>query len=201
MSARIVVLVSGTGSLLQSVLDANQDPDYPARVVAVGADRENILGLDRARAAGVPTFVHKVKEYDTRADWDRALTESCAKYEADYVVSAGFMKLVGEDFLGRFPGRYLNSHPALCPSFPGMHGVRDALEYGVKVTGCTLFVGDLGVDTGPILAQRAVAVLPDDDESSLHERIKKAEQEMLVDTLGRLALHGYTKSGRKVSIP
>ncbi|MER7082611.1 formyltetrahydrofolate-dependent phosphoribosylglycinamide formyltransferase [Saccharopolyspora kobensis] len=197
----MVVLVSGSGTLLQALLDATGSPDYPVQVVAVGADRDGIEGLARAERAGVPTFVRRVKDHPSRDDWDRALTEACAEHEPDLVVSAGFMKLVGAHFLSRFDGRYLNSHPALLPSFPGMHGVRDALEYGVRVTGCTLFVVDAGVDTGPILAQEAVEVRPDDDEASLHERIKAVERRLLVDTLEQLALHGWTVQGRKVSIP
>ncbi|GAA4620418.1 phosphoribosylglycinamide formyltransferase [Saccharopolyspora hordei] len=197
----MVVLVSGSGTLLQALLDAASSPDYPVQVVAVGADRDGIEGLARAERAGVPTFVRRVKDHPSREDWDRALTEACAEHEPDLVVSAGFMKLVGADFLARFHGRYLNSHPALLPSFPGMHGARDALEYGVRITGCTLFVVDAGVDTGPILAQEAVRVRPDDDEASLHERIKAVERRLLVDTLEQLALHGWTVQGRKVSIP
>jgi phosphoribosylglycinamide formyltransferase 1 len=197
----VVVLVSGSGTLLHALLDATSEPDYPFQVVAVGADRDGIEGLARAERAGIPTFVRKVGDHASREEWDRALTEACAEHEPDLVVSAGFMKLVGADFLTRFDGRYLNSHPALLPSFPGMHGVRDALEYGVRVTGCTLFVVDAGVDTGPILAQEAVEVLPDDDEASLHERIKAVERRLLVGTLQKLALHGWTVQGRKVSIP
>ncbi|MDA3625907.1 phosphoribosylglycinamide formyltransferase [Saccharopolyspora oryzae] len=197
----MVVLVSGSGTLLQSLLDATSSPDYPVQVVAVGADRDGIEGLARAERAGVPTFVRRVKDHPSRDDWDRALADACAEHEPDLVVSAGFMKLVGANFLARFDGRYLNSHPALLPSFPGMHGARDALEYGVRVTGCTLFVVDAGVDTGPILAQEAVEVRPDDDEASLHERIKAVERRLLVDTLEQLALHGWTVQGRKVSIP
>ncbi|MFI0467827.1 MULTISPECIES: phosphoribosylglycinamide formyltransferase [Saccharopolyspora] len=193
--------MSGSGTLLQALLDETSSPDFPVQVVAVGADRDGIEGLARAERAGVPTFVRRVKDHADRAEWDRALTEACAEHEPDLVVSAGFMKLVGADFLARFAGRYLNSHPALLPSFPGMHGVRDALEYGVRVTGCTLFVVDAGVDTGPILAQEAVEVRPDDDEASLHERIKAVERRLLVDTLEQLALHGWTVQGRKVSIP
>ncbi|GAA2331215.1 phosphoribosylglycinamide formyltransferase [Saccharopolyspora halophila] len=197
----MVVLVSGSGTLLQSLLDATSAPGYPVRVVAVGADRDGIEGLARAERAGIPTFTRKVSDHASREEWDRALTEACAEHEPDLVVSAGFMKLVGTDFLARFDGRYLNSHPALLPAFPGMHGVRDALEYGVRVTGCTLFVVDAGVDTGPILAQEAVEVVPTDDEASLHERIKDVERRLLVGTLEQLALHGWTVQGRKVSIP
>lgn len=197
----MVVLISGSGTLLQALLDATSEPDYPVQVVAVGADRDGIEGLARAERAGIPTFVRKIGDHPSREEWDRALTEACAEHEPDLVVSAGFMKLVGAEFLARFDGRYLNSHPALLPSFPGMHGVRDALEYGVRITGCTLFVVDAGVDTGPILAQEAVEVLPDDDEASLHERIKAVERRLLVGTLQKLALHGWTVQGRKVSIP
>ena len=146
----------------------------------------------------MPGFVHRVKDYASRADWDRALAESVAEHAPDIVVSAGFMKLVGPDFLAQFAGRFLNTHPALSPSFPGMHGPADALAYGVKVTGCTLFVVDEGVDTGPIVAQRAVEVLEDDDVASLHERIKVAERAMLVDTIGRMAREGFTIEDRKV---
>ncbi|WP_235874973.1 phosphoribosylglycinamide formyltransferase [Saccharopolyspora aridisoli] len=195
------MLISGSGTLLQALLDATSEPDYPVQVVAVGADRDGIEGLARAERAGIPTFVRKIGDHPSREEWDRALTEACAEHEPDLVVSAGFMKLVGAEFLARFDGRYLNSHPALLPSFPGMHGVRDALEYGVRITGCTLFVVDAGVDTGPILAQEAVEVLPDDDEASLHERIKAVERRLLVGTLQKLALHGWTVQGRKVSIP
>lgn len=197
----MLVLVSGSGTLLQAVLEAAARPDFPAEVVAVGADREGIEGLDRAERAGVPTFMRRLADHPSRDDWDAALAEACAEHQPDLVVSAGFMKIVGEHFLTRFGGRYLNSHPSLLPAFPGMHGVRDALDHGVRVTGCSLFVVDEGVDTGPILAQRAVEVRPDDDESSLHERIKVAERRLLVETLEQLAVHGWTVQGRKVSIP
>lgn len=166
----------------------------------MGADREGTLGQQRADDRCIPTFVLKVGDYPSREDWDRALTEAVAVHQPDLVVCAGFMKLVGADFLARFEGRTLNTHPALSPSFPGMHGPRDALEYGVKVTGCTLFVVDAGVDTGAIVAQTAVPVLDDDTEDSLHERIKTAERAMLVDAVGRMAREGFTVTGRKVTI-
>ncbi len=195
---RLVVLVSGTGSNLQALLDACADPEYGAEVVAVGADRDGIEGLTRAERAGVPRFVHRVKDFDDRAAWDRAMTETCAAHRPDLVVSAGFMKLAGESFLGEFAGRYLNTHPALLPAFPGMHGPADALEYGVRLAGATLFVVDAGVDTGPIVDQVAVPVLDDDTVESLHERIKVAERAMLVDDVGRMAREGFTISGRTV---
>ncbi|HYF71440.1 MAG TPA: phosphoribosylglycinamide formyltransferase [Nocardioides sp.] len=194
--ARLVVLVSGSGTNLQALLDAAADPAYGARVVAVGADRDDIEGLARAERAGVPTFVRKVGQFTSREHWDRALADTVAGFEPDLVVLAGFMKLVGPEFLARFGGRVVNTHPALSPSFPGMHGPADALAYGVKVTGCTLFVVDAGVDTGPILAQRTVEVRSDDDVETLHERIKVAERAMLVDTVGRMARAGWTVEGR-----
>ncbi|MFC5799615.1 phosphoribosylglycinamide formyltransferase [Streptomyces formicae] len=202
-AARLVVLVSGSGTNLQALLDAvHDDPDgFGAEIVAVGADRDGIAGLDRARSAGLPTFVRKVKDYATREEWDRALAEATAAYEPDLVVSAGFMKIVGKTFLDRFGGRFVNTHPALLPSFPGAHGVRDALAYGAKVTGCTVHFVDDGVDTGPIIAQSAVDVRDEDDEAALHERIKEIERQLLVDVVGRLARNGYRIEGRKVVIP
>ncbi len=195
---RLVVLVSGTGTNLQALLDASADPAYGAEVVAVGADRDGIEGLARAERAGIPTFVRRVAEYPTREGWDRVLAEAVGEYEPDLVVSAGFMKLVGPAFLKRFP--MVNTHPALCPSFPGMHGPADALAYGVKVTGATLFLVDDGVDTGPILAQVAVPVEDDDTVETLHERIKVHERAMLVDTVGRMAREGWEVDGRRVRI-
>ncbi|MDT7536697.1 MAG: phosphoribosylglycinamide formyltransferase 1 [Actinomycetota bacterium] len=198
VAARVVVLVSGSGTNLQALLDAAADPAYPAEVVAVGADRDGIEALARAERAGVPTFVLRVGDFPSREAWDAALADETAKHEPDLVVLAGFMKLAGEAFLARFGGRCINTHPALLPAFPGMHGARDALDYGVKVTGCTVFVVDAGIDTGPILAQAAVPVLDDDDEASLHERIKTAERTLLVDTVARMARGGWTVSGRNV---
>ncbi|MBD3944753.1 phosphoribosylglycinamide formyltransferase [Nocardioides ganghwensis] len=196
--ARIVVLVSGAGTNLQALLDACADPAYGARVVAVGADRDGVEGLARADRAGVPTFVARVADYTSREHWDRALADKVGAFEPDLVVSAGFMKLLSQDFLDRF--LTLNTHPALCPAFPGMHGPRDALEHGVKVTGATLFVVDAGVDTGPIVAQVPVEVVEDDDVASLHERIKAAERAMLVDAVGRIAREGISVEGRRVRI-
>jgi len=201
MDARLVVLVSGAGTNLQALLDACADPGYGASVVAVGADRDSIAALDRAKAADIPTFTLKVKDFASRDDWDQALARECERYRPDLIVSAGFMKLVGQAFLARFSGRCLNTHPALLPSFPGMHGVRDALSYGVKVSGCTVFLVDEGVDAGPVLAQAAVPVHDDDDEASLHERIKVAERALLVGTVGRMAREGWSVNGdRKVRI-
>ncbi len=200
MSARLIVLVSGAGTNLQALLDACADPGYGAQIVAVGADRDGIEALARAERAGVPTFTHRVKDFPDRADWDRALTQSCAAARPDLIILAGFMKLVGDQFLGTFGGRVINTHPALLPAFPGMHAVRDALDHGVKLTGCTLFLVDAGLDSGPMIAQAAVPVLDEDDEATLHERVKVAERSLLVETVGRMARDGWAVAGRKVRI-
>jgi phosphoribosylglycinamide formyltransferase 1 len=201
MNARLVVLVSGAGTNLQALVDASRDPQYGAAIVAVGADRDGIAALDRAKDANIPAFTLKVGDFATREAWDQELTRVCAAYEPDLIVCAGFMKLLGKSFLAQFNGRCLNTHPALLPSFPGMHGVRDALSYGVKVTGCTVFLVDEGVDAGPVLAQAAVPVQDDDDEATLHERIKVVERALLVDTVGRMAREGWTiRDDRKVRI-
>jgi phosphoribosylglycinamide formyltransferase 1 len=196
--ARVVVLVSGGGTNLQALIDATEVADYPANIVAVGADRPDIAALERAVTAEIPTFVAAPDQYLDRESWDAALAESVAVYRPDLVVLAGFMRLVGPIFLDRFPNRVINTHPALSPSFPGMHGPRAALDYGVKVTGCTIFVVDGGVDTGPIVAQVAVPVHDDDDETSLHERIKERERELLVQTVAELVTGTYRIEGRKV---
>ena len=198
---RVAVLVSGSGTNLQALLDAAVDPTYGATVVAVGSEKPGVQGLARAEAAGVESFVVPFADFAVRADWDEALAKALASYEPDLVVLAGFMRLVGAPVLERFPGRLLNTHPALLPSFPGAHGVRDALAYGVKVTGVSVILVDDGVDTGPIVAQAAVPVLDGDDEATLHERIKVEERALLVDTVGRLARFGYTLEGRKVILP
>ncbi len=192
------MLASGTGSLLASLLDAAVG-DYPARVVAVGVDRD-CKAVDIAAAASLPSFQVRLGDYPVRSAWDAALTEATAAHSPDLVVSAGFMKILGPEFLSKFVGRTLNTHPALLPAFPGAHGVTDALAHGVKVTGCTVHLVDAGTDTGPILAQQAVAVLDDDDEQTLHERIKVIERQLLVDVIAAVATGGVTWIGRKATI-
>lgn len=184
---RIVVLVSGTGSNLQAVIDAVKSGELNVEIAAVGADRPATYGVERSAAAGFETFVVNFADYNQRSDWDAALLEKVASYSPDYVISSGFMRIVAASFIDAFEGRYVNTHPALLPSFPGAHGVRDALAYGVKVAGCTVHFADAGVDTGPIIAQRAIDVLPNDTEESLHERIKVIERELLIDVLADLA--------------
>ena len=183
--ARVVVLLSGTGSLCAALLAAADDPAYPVTVVAVGSDRP-ADGLEHARRRGLPTFVCALGDHPDRAAWDRALAAELARFEPDLVVSAGFMKLVGPAVLRSFGGRLINTHPALLPAFPGAHAVRDALAAGVPVTGATVHVVDAGLDTGPVLAQREVPVRPGDDEDRLHERIKHVERELLIETVAQL---------------
>jgi phosphoribosylglycinamide formyltransferase 1 len=183
---RIVALVSGSGSNLQAVIDAVQAGGLDIEIAAVGADRHGTYGIERSAAAGIDTFVVNFRDYADRHEWDDALRERVATYEPDIVLSSGFMRIVDERFIKKFEGRYINTHPALLPSFPGAHGVRDALAYGVKVTGATVMVADAGVDTGPILAQAPVQVLDDDTETSLHERIKVEERRLLIETLAKL---------------
>jgi len=197
---KLVVLASGSGTLLQSLLDATERIGFPAKIVAVGTDRTGVEALARAERAGVPHFTVRLGDHPDRNAWDKALTEAVAAYEPDLVVSAGFLKILGTNFLARFPNRVINTHPALLPSFPGMHSVADALELGVKLTGCTVHFVDAGVDTGPIVAQEAVSVEPDDDEASLHERIKVVERRLLVDVVERLGRGGATIEGRKVRL-
>jgi phosphoribosylglycinamide formyltransferase-1 len=199
--ARVVVLVSGSGTLLQALLDAAAEPGYPAEVVAVVADRTGIKGLARAECAGVPAFAVALADHPDRAAWDAALVAAVAAHRPDLVVSAGFMKILGPGFLAGIGCPMINTHPALLPAFPGVRGVADALAYGVKVTGATVHLVDAGVDTGPVLAQSAVPVLRGDTVDVLHERIKIEERRLLVGTVAALARQGATVSGREVTIP
>jgi len=196
--ARLVVLASGTGTLLGSLIDAAVG-DYPARVVAVGVDRD-CRAIEVATQASLPTFTVRLGEHLTRDAWDAAITHATAAHQPDLVVSAGFMKILGPQFLSRFSGRILNTHPALLPAFPGAHGVADALAYGVKVTGATVHLVDAGTDTGPILAQQPVPVLGGDDEETLHERIKVTDRRLLVDVVAAMATRGVTVIGRTATI-
>jgi phosphoribosylglycinamide formyltransferase-1 len=196
--ARLVVLASGTGSLLASLLGTARG-DYPGRVVAVGVDRD-CPAVDVAKAADVPVFCVRLSDHPDRGAWDVAITEATAAYQPDLIISAGFMKILGPRFLSRFMGRVLNTHPALLPAFPGAHAVPATLDYGVKVTGCTVHLVDAGTDTGPVLAQAAVPVHDDDDEASLHERIKVVERRLLAEVIAEVATRGVTWIGRKATI-
>ncbi|WP_460746655.1 phosphoribosylglycinamide formyltransferase [Nocardiopsis oceani] len=192
----MVVLISGAGSNMAALMEAAKDPAYGAEIVAVGTDREGTRGVKVAEAAGVPTFVVPFRSYSDRSAWDTAMSESIAEYRPDLVVSAGFMRILGPAVIGRHQA--VNIHPALLPSFPGAHAVRDALAHGVRVTGTTIHFLDEGVDSGPIIDQVAVPVEDGDDESSLHERIKAVERRMLIDTVGRLSREGWSIDGRHV---
>ena len=195
----MVVLASGTGSLLSSLIDAATD-DYPARIVAVGVDRD-CRATEVADAASLPTFTVRLADHPSRDAWDAAITDATAAHSPDLIVSAGFMKILGPQFLSRFCGRTLNTHPALLPAFAGAHGVADALAYGVKVTGCTVHLVDAGYgDTGPILAQQSVPVLDGDDEETFDERIKVTERQLLVEVVAAIATRGVTVVGRKATI-
>ena len=198
--ARVVVLVSGTGTLLQALVDAAADTSAAHRVAGVVSDRTDIGGVERARAARIPTAVVAPKDFPDRAGWDAGIARAVAVFKPDLVVLAGFMRILGEAYLGEFGARTINTHPALLPAFPGAHAVRDALAHGVKVTGASVILVDAGTDTGPIVAQRAVDVLDDDDEESLHERIKVVERQLLVDVVGRMARRGWQVTDRKVRL-
>ena len=191
-----MVLASGEGRTLQALLDAAADPAYGARVVAVGSDRPGAPALERARAAGVPAFAVPVGP--DRAGWDVELADAVAAHPPDLVVCAGFMRVLGPAFLRRLPA--VNTHPSLLPAFPGAHAVRDALAYGVKITGVTVHLVDEGLDTGPVVAQAAVPVLPGDTEQTLHARIQDVEQPLYVEAVGRLAARGWTVEERTVHL-
>ena len=196
---QVVLLASGAGTLAQSVLDSTVSSDRPYRVTALVSDRD-CEAVARATDAGIATAVVRPGDHADRTSWDRELTSVVRGFAPDWVVSAGFMRILGPEFLAEFPGRVLNTHPALLPAFPGAHAVRDALAYGVSVTGCTVHLVDAGVDTGPVIDQRAVDVRPDDTEATLHERIKLVEREMLVDVLTAAAGGHLHIEGRKVYI-
>lgn len=197
---RAVVLLSGVGSIAAAVLHAQRDPVFGLQVVAVGSDNAAAPGLARAREAGVATFSVAPADFPDRGAWDGALTAAVDAFAPDLVLCAGFMRILGPSFLGAYEGRTVNTHPSLLPAFPGAHAVRDALGYGVRVTGCTVHLVDSGVDTGPVLAQEAVEVFPSDDEQSLHSRIKTVERDLFVRTVGRMARYGWRVDGRQVHV-
>jgi phosphoribosylglycinamide formyltransferase-1 len=183
----VVVLISGSGSNLRALLDATKNPLFPARVLAVGSDKP-ASGLDHADLFGVPTFVVEEKHFSNRDAWAEKLAENISHFNPDLIVLAGFMKVLPQSFVSKFSPRIINIHPALLPNFPGAHAVRDALAAGARETGATVHIVDEGVDTGPVLEQQVVTILPADDEQSLHERIKLIEHKLLVDTIRNLAV-------------
>lgn len=198
---RIVVLASGTGSIFEALLQAVRRSAGDAEVTGLVCDQPQAGVLHKAATAEVPVHVVPLVDRAEREQWDRDVASAIAAGRPDLVVSAGFMKLLGPAVLERFNHRVLNTHPALLPAFPGAHAVRDALAYGVRVSGCTVHLVDAGVDTGPVLAQRAVPVLLEDDETTLHERIKQVERDLLPDVALRMLRQGWTVQGRRVTIP
>jgi phosphoribosylglycinamide formyltransferase-1 len=191
MALKLAVLISGKGSNLAAVQEAIDASHCDARIALVVSDREGAAGLEFARARGLPTKIVSLREHPDRDAWDRALTTEVATSSPDLVVFAGFMRLVGKAFLERFARRVINVHPALLPCFPGTDGPGQALRAGVRVSGCTVHVVDSGVDTGPIIAQAAVPVLPSDDAHALHTRIQRAEHMLLplvIDAIARGAI-------------
>lgn len=201
MTSRIVVLASGSGTLMQALIDAQSDPQIPYRIVGLVSDRGDAPAIGRADRGDIASVVVSPADFVDRAAWNVRLADAVGEFAPDWIVCAGFMRILGEPMLNRFAGRIVNSHPALLPAFAGAHGVRDALDYGVRVTGCTIHLVDAGVDTGPILAQECVAVQSGDDEATVHERIKVIERRMLVDIVSDLCRYGCTVTGRKVTIP
>lgn len=194
----IVVLVSGAGTTMKAILDASTDPGYGVRIAAVVSDRADAPALALAEAASVPSEVVPLSAYATREEWNRALADTIARHAPDLVVLAGFMKILAPETVGLFSGRIINTHPALLPAFPGAHAVRDALAHGVRITGCTVHIVDAEVDTGPIVAQAMVAVEDGDTVESLHERIKVVERALVVETVRRLLMEGWSIEGRRV---
>ena len=178
----VVVLISGGGSNLRSLLDASQDAEFPARVIAIGADRD-AEGFAHAEEYGIPTFSVALSNFASREEWGDALLEQIQVWNPDLVVLSGFMKLLPPAVVAALSPALINTHPAYLPEFPGAHGVRDALEARVTATGASVIVVDNGVDSGPILAQERIPVLPDDTEASLHERIKPVERRLLIQAI------------------
>lgn len=198
---RIAVLVSGSGSNLQSLLDTiGRDDDFGGEVVVVGSDQPDCLGLERARRAGIPAVGVALGDHPDRSTWERRLVEELEAHSPDLVVLAGFMRVVSADFLARWPQRVVNIHPSLLPAFGGAHGVRDALEYGVKVTGSTVHIVDEEVDHGPIIAQEPVHVEAEDDVDRLHERIKEVEHRLLPACVKLLCHDRVRIEGRRVTV-
>jgi phosphoribosylglycinamide formyltransferase-1 len=197
---RVVVLASGTGSVFDAFARA-VTVEGEIEITGLVCDQPDAGVVERADEVGVPAHVVPLLDRGRRAEWDGELAEVIAAAEPDLVVSAGFMRLLGPAVLDRFRDRVINTHPALLPSFPGAHAVRDALDYGVRVTGCTVHLVDSGVDTGPVIAQRVVEVLADDDEGTLHERIKEVERRLLPEVVLGMLRHGWTINGRRVTIP
>lgn len=196
-----VVLVSGRGSNLKAIWDAIDAGTCAANIVAVVSDREKAAALDLARERDVPVRVVPLRKGDDRARWNELLASEVASFEPDLVVLAGFMRVLGPPLLDRFPGRIINVHPALLPSFPGHNGPQDALDGGVRISGCTVHVVDSGVDSGPIIAQAAVPVVPGDTAQSLHARIQVQEHRLLARVIHQIAMGAIELDPLRVNAP
>lgn len=182
----VAVLISGAGSNLRALLDAAAEPDFPARVIVVGADRE-ADGFRHAEAYGIPTMLVPWREFDSRDEWGEELGAQLDVWKPDLVVLSGLMRLLPASLVEAWSPRIINTHPAYLPEFPGAHAVRDALAAGVAQTGASVIIVDSGIDSGPILAQERIPVLPGDDEHTLHDRIKPVERRLLIDVIRRIA--------------
>lgn len=182
----VAVLISGAGSNLRALLDAAADPGFPARIVVVGADRQ-ADGFAHAEEFGIPTVMVPFRQFETREEWGAELQSQIDVWQPDLVVLSGLMRLLPAPVVDAWAPHLINTHPAYLPEFPGAHGVRDALAAGVTKTGASVIVVDGGVDSGPILAQERIGVLPDDTEHTLHERIKPVERRLLIDVVRRIA--------------
>lgn len=200
MALSIAVLISGRGSNLAAILRAIDAGQCNAMVRVVASDKRDAPGLELARARGIATVVVRPREHADRAAWDAALADAIAAHAPEFVVLAGFMRVVGRSFLDRFPRRVINLHPSLLPAFPGAHGPADAIAAGVRISGCTVHVVDAGVDTGPIIAQAAVPVLDGDDANALHARIQVAEHQLLPHVIDGIA-RGVIRITPEVRVP
>lgn len=195
IAARLVVLISGSGTNLDALLTSLPDSGIPAEVVAVGSDKD-ASGLEHASRRGIPTFVVPPGDFSDREAWGEALGDAIASFAPDWIILSGFMKLLPPGVVGRFSPKILNTHPAYLPEFPGAHGVADALAAGVEETGASVIVVDDGVDSGPIVARKRVPIHPGDTEASLHERIKVVERELLLDVLAQVVSNQEGDSAR-----
>mgnify|MGYP000992902073 CR=1 FL=1 len=196
--SRIVALASGRGTNLQAIIDASESGRLSGEVVGLISDNPNAAALKRARRHGIPEVVVERRSYPSKRDFDRKLAEAVRQFAPDLIVLAGFMRLLGRDFLDEFPGKVINIHPSLLPSFQGLDAQKQALEYGVRYTGCTVHFVDEGTDTGPIIGQRVVPVMPDDTEDTLAARILVEEHALMVECINAVLAGRVRRDGRKV---
>ncbi|ACI19654.1 phosphoribosylglycinamide formyltransferase [Dictyoglomus thermophilum] len=195
---RLGVLVSGRGSNLQALIDASKDKDYPAEVVVVISNNPSAYAIERAKRENIPVFVVERENYKNKKEYEEKIKEILQSFRVDLVVLAGYMKIVGKTLLEAFPNRIINIHPSLLPSFPGLEAQKQAWEYGVKISGCTVHFVDEGIDSGPIIGQRAVPVYDDDTPETLAERILQEEHKLIVESVKKVLTEEYEIIGRRV---